>query len=146
MPTPQGVTMSPKSSVPQAASFVSQVLMSDNENTSISIGYLGELYIDFGLIGGLGAVCVIGWIVGYVYRYLRAHAAAPALFTSGLCLMIALPVAYFGTAYVKLVGSFVFSSVIAIVAQRYGLPFLLSFRRFRSVGHSPHMQTRPPRG
>ena len=30
MPTPLGVTMSPKSSVPQAASFVSQVLMSDS--------------------------------------------------------------------------------------------------------------------
>jgi hypothetical protein len=29
MPTPQGVTMSPKSSVPQAASSVSQVMMSD---------------------------------------------------------------------------------------------------------------------
>jgi hypothetical protein len=29
MPTPQGVTMSPNSSVPQAASFVSQVSMSD---------------------------------------------------------------------------------------------------------------------
>jgi hypothetical protein len=31
MPTPQVVTMSPKSSVPQAASLVSQVLMSDNK-------------------------------------------------------------------------------------------------------------------
>jgi hypothetical protein len=30
MLTPQGVTMSPKSSVPQAACFVSQVSMSDN--------------------------------------------------------------------------------------------------------------------
>jgi hypothetical protein len=29
MSTPQGVTMSPNSSVPQAASFVSQVSMSD---------------------------------------------------------------------------------------------------------------------
>jgi hypothetical protein len=35
MPTPQGVTMSPKSSVPQAASFVSQVLMSDNADANI---------------------------------------------------------------------------------------------------------------
>jgi hypothetical protein len=34
MPTPQGVTMSPNSSVPQAASFVSQVSMSDIATTT----------------------------------------------------------------------------------------------------------------
>jgi hypothetical protein len=117
-----------------------------NENTSISIGYLGELYIDFGLIGGLVAAGAIGWIVGFVYRLVRGHTAAPALLTAGFCLMIALPIAYFGTAYIKLMGSFIFASVIAILAQRYGLPIVLSFRSLRSVSHSPRMHIRPPRG
>lgn len=99
--------------------------MTWNEHTSISIGNLGELYVDFGPIGGLAAAGVIGWLVGFIYRSLRKDRGASALITAGLCVMVALPIAYFGTAYVKLMGAFVYSSVIAIAAQRRGLPIIL---------------------
>ena len=47
MSTPQVVTMSPKSSVPQAASIVSQVLMSDmHERRSLAMALL-RLLISF---------------------------------------------------------------------------------------------------
>jgi hypothetical protein len=99
---------------------------SGDENTSISIGNLGELYIDFGLIGGLLAEFFIGLLIATAYRALRDNAKCPAMITAGLCVMIALPIAYFGTAYAKLIGSFVFTAVIAIAAQRYALPPLLA--------------------
>lgn len=115
-----------------------------DDNTSISIGYLSELYIDFGFVGGLVASGFIGWLVGLVYRVLRNSRAAPALFTAGFCLMSALPIAYFGTAYAKLMGAFIFSSVIAILTQRRGLPILLPilFRPTRRQRRSGNVSPR----
>ena len=48
MPTPQGVTMSSKSSVSQAASFVSQVMMSDSSLRSLGQP-LGDQMLAHGL-------------------------------------------------------------------------------------------------
>jgi hypothetical protein len=93
-----------------------------NADTSISIGHLGELYIDFGFGGGIAVMLAIGGLVGFVFRKLRKGRRTPALISSGLCLMAALPLAYFGTAYVKLVGAFVFSSAIALCCERFIIP------------------------
>jgi hypothetical protein len=97
-----------------------------NENTSISIGYLGELYVDFGFFGAVMATGLIGWLVGRIYGMLRGDLRSPALISAGLCVMAVLPIAYFGTAYSKLIGSFVFSSAIAFALQRYALPIILA--------------------
>ncbi len=42
----------------------------DNQATSISIGYIGEAYIDFGVWGMFPALALIGYIYGAVYRRL----------------------------------------------------------------------------
>lgn len=115
-------------------------------STSISIGHLGELYIDFGYVGGLVAMGVMGWLVGLVYRTLRDYVASPVLITAGFCLMVTLPIAYFGTAYVKLIGSFVFTSVIAITVQRYALPTVLPMLLRQPARQSPRSRPAPPRG
>jgi hypothetical protein len=119
--------------------------MTWNEHTSISIGNLGELYIDFGLIGGLAAAGVIGGIVGFAYRKLRNYRGASALVTAGLGLMVALPIAYFGTAYVKLMGAFVYCSIIAIAGQRHGLPFVMPWV-FRHGARPSGSRIMRPRG
>lgn len=93
-----------------------------NENTSISIGNLGELYVDFGLIGGLLAEVAIGLMVALIYRLLRDNLRCPAILTAGFCVMTVLPIAYFGTAYIKLIGSFVLTSAIAVLLQKYLAP------------------------
>ena len=95
-----------------------------NQNTSISIGHLGELYVDFGLIGGALAMMVIGLLASRVYSALRAARRPLSLLNAGLCLMVVLPLAYFGTAYAKLIGAFVFSTAIAIAFQRVAIPML----------------------
>jgi hypothetical protein len=89
-----------------------------SDNTSISIGYLGELYVDFGAFGALLATGVIGALVGGVYRALARRDDAHALLTAGFCVMATLPIAYFGLAYIKVMGAFVSSSAIALVLQR----------------------------
>jgi hypothetical protein len=93
-------------------------------STSISIGYLGELYVDLGFIGALVAVGAIGGITGLAYRKLSDQSRVPLLLIAGLCLMIVLPWAYFGQAYAKNVGAWVASSLIAFVAMRFWLPMV----------------------
>ena len=65
-----------------------------DENASISIGNLGELYIDFGYTGGLLSEFVIGLIVSLVYRKLRDNCDCPAMITAGLCVMVVLTISY----------------------------------------------------
>lgn len=100
-------------------------------NTSISIGHLGELYVDFGYIGGLIGMGTIGLVLGFVYRQIRNSYRSPLVMSAGLCLMAALPVAYFGTAYTKLVGAMIFSSAVAMLFQRYLALYLLGVSGFR---------------
>lgn len=113
--------------------------MTWNSDTSISIGYLGELYADFGYYGGLIGAAVIGFAVGFVYRNISRSKQGSALMNAGLCLMIALPIAYFGTAYVKLVGSFVLTAAIVFLLQRILFPMLIRypFLKAQPQGHQP---------
>ena len=79
--------------------------------------------------------------MGSVYRIVRRSRVAPALVTAGFCIMVALPMAYFGTAYTKLIGSFVFCSTIAILSQRYALPIVLPMllrKPFSNPRKAPH--------
>jgi hypothetical protein len=98
-------------------------------DTSISIGNLAELYVDFGYPGGLAAILTIGLLIGGVYRGLLAFRETSPLVTAGLCHIAALPAAYFGNAYAKLIGAAVFTSVLAFLFQRYVGPTLLRTRR-----------------
>lgn len=107
-----------------------------DQNTSISIGNLGELYIDFGLVGGLIGEFCIGLLVAFVYRWLRDKDNCSSILSAGLCVMVALPTAYFGTAYIKLIGSFVFSSAIALLLQMYVMPRLAASQRLPIAGVS----------
>ena len=117
--------------------------LSINSATSISIGYLGELYVDFGLLGSLLAVAAIGGVTGLAYRMLRDQSHGPLLLVAGLCLIIALPLAYFGQAYVKTMGSWVASMIIAFAAQRFWLPRV---RVSGGLRRTRHTRVRLPKG
>jgi hypothetical protein len=92
--------------------------------TSISIGHLGELYVDFGVVGSLFAMAIWGFVIARAYGFLRDHAGVPCLMRAAVCTMIVLPVSYFGTALAKVIGGFVFAMIIATVTQRIALPLL----------------------
>lgn len=100
--------------------------MTWNSDTSISIGYLGELYADFGYLGGLIGAGTIGIAVGWFYSFVRAYFNKSAIICAGLCLMVAIPIAYFGTAYVKMVGAMVMSAAVVCVIGQFILPLFLS--------------------
>jgi hypothetical protein len=91
-------------------------------NTSISIGYLGELYVDFGVGGALLAVALIGLVFGRCYRAIRDHPSTPEIVNYGLCMMFALSFSAFETALIRLVGSFLMVAAAALVLQRFVWP------------------------
>jgi len=105
--------------------------------TSISIGYLGELYIDFGVEGALLATFLLGLISGRGYRVIRDYPRTPAFVNYGLCMMFALAFTSFGTALIKLIGGLVMALAAAFLLQRYVWPVLLSLGFMRaSTGRS----------
>jgi hypothetical protein len=112
-------------------------------DTSISLGYLGELYVDFGYFGGLLACLVIGWIFGRICAALRSDERSSALVSGGLTMMVALTLAYFGTAYVKLVAGGVFCAIIAFGTQRLVLPIIFP-GILRMHGKRPSVSTLEP--
>ena len=117
-----------------------------NSDTSISIGYLGELYIDFGYLGGLFAAGIIGLIVGVAYGVMRNAKKVSPLVIAGFCVMLALPIAYFGTAYIKMAGSFIMTSAIVLVFVKLIAPIIFPIAKFPKIaGARANSYSKPKR-
>jgi hypothetical protein len=95
-----------------------------NENTSISIGYLGELYVDFGVGGALLVVALMGVIFGRYSRAIRDYPRTPAFINYALCMMFVLTLSSFETALLKLIGSSLIVAAAVLLLQRIVWPFL----------------------
>ena len=93
--------------------------------TSISIGYLGELYIDFGYYGALIAAGGIGAFVGGLLRLFNGRDKKLS-FAYATSIMAAIPLAAFGTALIKLVGGVVMGLIVMFVFHRFVAPYLLA--------------------
>ncbi len=101
------------------------------DGTSISMGYLAELYIDFGWEGALLIMFMIGLVFGKFYKTLRDYPSDSLVLNQSLCLVMALPLAVFETALVKLFGSLIVVFLSMLFLQRFGIPFLL--RKFSQL-------------
>jgi hypothetical protein len=77
----------------------------NDRNASISIGYVGELYIDFGYAGALAAIALMGFAIGRAARAIAWRRGNGPIIAYGMLLAIALPLATFETALIKIVGS-----------------------------------------
>jgi hypothetical protein len=95
-------------------------------DTSISIGYLGELYIDFGYAGALVAMTAIGACLGFGYRFLRGYERLPLLITYGACTLLSLSFMDFGTALIKAINGSVLAFAAALAIQRFIAPRVLA--------------------
>jgi hypothetical protein len=117
------------------------VIMTDQNYTSISIGYLGELYVDFGIAAALLAVFLLGLAYGRGYRAIRDCNRLPAFLNYGFCMVIALPLGGFGTPLIKLVGGTITIFAAVFLLQRTIIPLLFS----RNVRHEVGERNLRPR-
>jgi hypothetical protein len=101
------------------------------EGTSISIGYLGELYIDFGKVGAVIACLVLGLAFGWAYRLVSRHQHGSLQLTYGArstALVVLMP---FDTALIKYVGGVAVAFIAAFLLQKFLVPVLSRQLRLR---------------
>lgn len=104
--------------------------------TSISIGYLGELYVDFGVLGAIIAVLVLGIGVGRLHSVILSNPATPLMVNVALAAMTVLPLMYFETALIKIIGGTLMGFAAALLLQR------MTSRRLKNVLRAGAVQVR----
>ena len=92
--------------------------------TSISIGWAGEFYIDFGRIGALISSLLMGLGFGLAYRALRTRARDSLLLNYGARATLVSVLMSFDTALIKYVGGAGIAFVGAYLVQRFLIPRL----------------------
>jgi hypothetical protein len=102
-------------------------------DTSISLGYVAELYVDFGIAGTLGAMVLLGFTFGRAVRYILLRDKLPTIVNYGLALMLMMSAASFEQALSKQVGAFITTFAVILVLMRL-LPYLLSWLGLAAAG------------
>lgn len=92
------------------------------QGTSISIGYVSELYIDFGRLGMILLVFVLGSVIGRISRWLHYGRHSRGILGAAIATTTLMPALYFETSLAKVVGALVSSTLIAWVATRFVVP------------------------
>lgn len=130
----------------QMAKYTGRAMLWNASSTSISLGHLAELYVDFGYFGGVLGMFMIGLLCGCVVRYICVSTKTADLVKVGLCVMVCLQIAYFGLAYVKLIGALLFCSGVAILFLNKGVKFMPAIAKLQATAVSPQARAslRPP--
>jgi hypothetical protein len=107
------------------AMYTGLPISQESVRVSISIGYLGELYADFGIAGALFGTFLLGVAFGYAYRSVCASPTVSVLLSYGLTVMLLLPVAQFEQALTKTIGVFLTTLIAVLLSRRFLLPRLV---------------------
>ncbi len=102
-------------------------LAGESEGTSISIGYIGEAYIDFGAYGMMAALFGIGCAYGLAYRLLSRSARCGSLVGMGLASAVLIAVGGLESSVTKVAGALVVSLLVAWLFARFVVPFCVSW-------------------
>jgi hypothetical protein len=99
--------------------FTGMYMASDEEGTSISIGYMGESYADFGVSGMFVPVLLIGMLWGFIYRWFtqRAHYAIIGYAFATAALLGAYQ---FEMASIKMLGGTIMIFIVLSLILRFG--------------------------
>lgn len=101
--------------------------------TSISIGWLGELYIDFSWTGALLGAFILGCVIGWIARLLLNYGATPLTANYAIGVTAMLPFTIFEIPLIKLAGGALTSLVVLMAVQRLVVPHVLSLLGFRAL-------------
>lgn len=90
--------------------------------TSISIGYMGEAYIDFGAFGMMPVLAGFGFFLGRVYRYFLRSPSSRGLLGMGLASVIIQGGAAFETSITKNFGGTIVMLLVSLLLTRLFIP------------------------
>lgn len=95
--------------------------------TSISIGYMGETYIDFGPMGMMGVIAIFGYALGRLYRYFLTSPKTRGVLGLGLSTAVMFVMTPIETSITKSVGGIIVSFIMAWLLVTFVIP---SFARW----------------
>jgi len=90
--------------------------------TSISIGYIGESYIDFGRYLMMLPILILGWVFGRYYRWMVNYRYSRGVMGMSLASATLYQVAYLETSITKLVGGVVVAMLVSWIVARLVVP------------------------
>ena len=92
-------------------------------DTTISIGYPGEFYIDFGTTGLLVCMGILGFLYGKATRVIQRSFESP-LIAYGATISLLMPGFMFETALPKAIGGVMTSFIVLIIMGKTVVPFM----------------------
>lgn len=96
-----------------------------DKGTSISIGYIGETYIDFGEFGMIAAIFLYGAFLGLCYRWFVRETSSSGLFGMALITSVLLGASLLESSITKVFGGIIVGLLVAWLLLRYGAPRFL---------------------
>lgn len=126
--------------------------INDQTYTSISIGYLGELYIDFGKIGAIITTLLLGIGAGRLYTLVATLKSTPLLLNISLAATSIIPLMFFETALIKIIGGTLTITGGTLLVQRFAPIFMLKIRPLprngrraqpSRIGDQPPLERKP---
>ena len=94
------------------------------EGTSVSIGYMGEAYIDFGYIFMMVPIFLLGLTIGWFYKWMSNYPRCHSLISMGLATVVLYPAAQFETSITKMIGGILVSLLMAWMVARWGTRYM----------------------
>ena len=88
----------------RTSEFTGIMVATAEEGSSISIGYVGEAYIDFGPYFMMLPIFLLGLALGGFYKWISRYSTTRGLLGMGLATAILYPAAQFETSITKLIG------------------------------------------
>ena len=106
----------------------------NSEGTSISLGYIAEAYIDFGRFGMMGALALVGFFYGFLYRMLTGPSLGSPLAGMAIASAMLVGVGSLDNSFTKTFGGVVVNFIAAIIVMRWIIPtwypwLLMRFQR-----------------
>lgn len=109
----------------QTMRYTGSHLGSDQEGTSISMGYVADSYIDFGLIGALIASLLLGVFYALIARSIvRLNRDVELTIPMAVLIAVFFPIQQFETSSVKLLGGMLWAAIAGAFFIRYLWPNL----------------------
>jgi hypothetical protein len=109
--------------------FSGLIFATSTEGTSVSIGYMGEAYIDFGYIFMMVPIFLLGLTCGWFYKWISTYPSGPSLIGMGLATVVLYPAAQFETSITKLIGGLLASVLMAWVVARWAPRYMSKFEK-----------------
>ena len=90
--------------------------------TSISIGYMGETYIDFGSYGMMAVLLAFGYVLGRIYRYFATSIKSRGILGLGMSSAVLQVMVPFESSITKTVGGVIVAMIVAWLLITFVIP------------------------